>query len=282
MEWRQYFPKAKLSHHPSSNEEEYSLQLEDAYLQISKNDLTEREQFLLSVLSSQVEEESFLQTTWEDYLLGEGETIPVAAKTYQFFYLEHSESLTTDLKEFLEGLLVGGCTWIGITKHRTAILLPEKIDFELSSLFGEVLVAIESDFGLALKGFIGNRWSQLDDFQLKQIFNAENNLFTSFLSGHHTEKMQSFSKLMLWGMGKQFDNSVLKEQVASYLQLQHEITTIVIALWESQGNQVQAANALFMHRNSLQYKMDKFQRLSGLMLKKLDDLALAYLMLLEK
>ncbi|MFD3021264.1 helix-turn-helix domain-containing protein, partial [Streptococcus agalactiae] len=39
--------------------------------------------------------------------------------------------------------------------------------------------------------------------------------------------------------------------------------------------------ALFIHRNSLQYKLDKFTQSSGLNLKILDDLAYAYLISMD-
>ncbi|MDY5974851.1 helix-turn-helix domain-containing protein, partial [Streptococcus hyovaginalis] len=37
----------------------------------------------------------------------------------------------------------------------------------------------------------------------------------------------------------------------------------------------------FIHRNSLQYRLDKFYQATGLNLKVLDDLALAYLIILQ-
>ncbi|MDV6872815.1 PucR family transcriptional regulator, partial [Pseudomonas aeruginosa] len=47
------------------------------------------------------------------------------------------------------------------------------------------------------------------------------------------------------------------------------------------GNLVQTAQRLYIHRNSLQYKLDKFAQQSGLHLKQLDDLAFAHLFLLK-
>ncbi|MEW6856032.1 helix-turn-helix domain-containing protein [Streptococcus iniae] len=43
---------------------------------------------------------------------------------------------------------------------------------------------------------------------------------------------------------------------------------------------VQTAQRLFIHRNSLQYKLDKLLAQSGLNLKNLDDLAFVHLFLL--
>ncbi|WP_218654383.1 helix-turn-helix domain-containing protein, partial [Streptococcus pluranimalium] len=53
------------------------------------------------------------------------------------------------------------------------------------------------------------------------------------------------------------------------------------AMWQEHGNLVQTAQRLFIHRNSLQYRLDKCYQATGLNLKDLDDLALAYLLILK-
>lgn len=57
---------------------------------------------------------------------------------------------------------------------------------------------------------------------------------------------------------------------------EEETETIIRALWQHQGNASSTAKALFMHRNSLLYKIDKFQTATNLNLKIMDDLLLGY------
>ncbi|AYW51335.1 hypothetical protein C7H83_13095 [Tetragenococcus halophilus] len=59
-----------------------------------------------------------------------------------------------------------------------------------------------------------------------------------------------------------------------------EFIKIISKLWEMQGNISSAAKELFMHRNTLQYKVDKFQEQTKTNLKKMDDLFLCYLLIL--
>ena len=59
-----------------------------------------------------------------------------------------------------------------------------------------------------------------------------------------------------------------------------ELIQIISALWKAQGNISSAAKELFMHRNTLQYKVDKFQEQTKTNLKKMDDLFLCYLLIL--
>ncbi|WP_052077226.1 helix-turn-helix domain-containing protein [Tetragenococcus muriaticus] len=51
-----------------------------------------------------------------------------------------------------------------------------------------------------------------------------------------------------------------------------EFIQMIAALWKTQGNLSSAAKELFMHRNTLQYKVDKFQQQTKTNLKKMDDL----------
>ncbi|WP_234002724.1 helix-turn-helix domain-containing protein [Lactobacillus sp. CBA3605] len=75
----------------------------------------------------------------------------------------------------------------------------------------------------------------------------------------------------------------------------HELTTLaddclantdnqqlIIALYQTQGNVRQAATHLFLHRNTLLYRIDKFERCSGFNLKSMDDLVYCYLLTLAQ
>jgi DNA-binding PucR family transcriptional regulator len=52
---------------------------------------------------------------------------------------------------------------------------------------------------------------------------------------------------------------------------------LITAMWRNQGNLSKAAADLYLHRNTLQYRIDRFFDATGLSLKNMDDLALAYL-----
>lgn len=73
----------------------------------------------------------------------------------------------------------------------------------------------------------------------------------------------------------------LTRQFHQFLSPQSDMADVVHALWSEHGNLVQTAQRLYIHRNSLQYKLDKFAQQSGLHLKQLDDLAFAHLFLLK-
>lgn len=62
------------------------------------------------------------------------------------------------------------------------------------------------------------------------------------------------------------------------LSLDEDMALIISALWKHQGNISSTAKELFMHRNTLQYRIDKFYDQTNLSLKNMDDLVLAYLL----
>ena len=75
---------------------------------------------------------------------------------------------------------------------------------------------------------------------------------------------------------------VRSEQAKLYLmkiEQQENYSALIGALWANQGNITQTASALYLHRNTLNYRLDKFYEETGLSLRVLDDLLLAYLLI---
>lgn len=75
---------------------------------------------------------------------------------------------------------------------------------------------------------------------------------------------------------------VRSEQAKLYLmkiEQQENFSVLIGALWANQGNITQTASTLYLHRNTLNYRLDKFYDETGLSLRNLDDLLLAYLLI---
>ena len=80
-----------------------------------------------------------------------------------------------------------------------------------------------------------------------------------------------------------FSNQIASESVLLLSLYQdwfndEEMRHLIRVLWEQQGNFSSAAKELFMHRNSLLYKIDKFQERTMLNLKNNNALFLCYLL----
>ena len=73
----------------------------------------------------------------------------------------------------------------------------------------------------------------------------------------------------------------IKEGLHQLIGSQDQLQDIIVALWDNGAVVTKAAQQLYLHRNSLQYKMDKWEELTGLQLKNLTDLALCYHLVLQ-
>ena len=91
----------------------------------------------------------------------------------------------------------------------------------------------------------------------------------------------TFASLALWALVNQLAQPSIKKKVLQQIGSMEDMSDVITRLWQEHGNLMQTAQHLFIHRNSLQYKLDKFQSLSGLNLKNLDDLAYCYLLIQE-
>lgn len=61
----------------------------------------------------------------------------------------------------------------------------------------------------------------------------------------------------------------------------NETRDVILKLWETGGNVVQSATELFVHRNTLLYRINKFQKETELNLRQSNDLLIAYLITLR-
>ena len=91
-----------------------------------------------------------------------------------------------------------------------------------------------------------------------------------------------FSQLYLWGIEQaDLDLTPIKASLHQLIESQDQLQDIIVALWDNGAVVTKAAQQLYLHRNSLQYKIDKWEELTGLQLKNLTDLALCYHLVLQ-
>ena len=79
---------------------------------------------------------------------------------------------------------------------------------------------------------------------------------------------------------KQVDLRIIKDDLRQLIQDQDQIQEIILSLWDNSAVLTKTAQQLYLHRNSLQYKIDKWEELTGLQLKDLTDLTLCYQLIL--
>ncbi|NQO20136.1 transcriptional regulator [Streptococcus suis] len=274
-----WFPQAKLS----QVEGECSLQLGDgSYLDLSDADLTDREGYLLSLLSHP--RKQVQSSPWQSYLQGQGR-IPQTVEAIQFIHIHlwsQKEAQLDAWQAMMTDLLPSQLAQVQLTPQDYLIVLEQGTWMDYQTILADTLSALEFDFGLRLTLLVGQVWPRQLADRWPQLYQAEANLFAQWRAHYHQSTVLSFSQLFLWGQGRAgLGFSLIK---ASMLELidQQDMQAIILALWTEGAVVTKAAQVLYIHRNTLQYRLDKWQDMTGLQLKDLTDLSFCYQVLLDR
>ena len=164
-------------------------------------------------------------------------------------------------------------------KHYTIV---RKADVETISTqeLQAIHATVEEDFAISMKIFIGNVWKMAEE--IPGIYQAEKALFVTYLHESNKQTCLAFAPMVLWGFTqKKLDFSPIPETLYAQM-VQDEFPDLIEALWQERGTLTKAATRLFIHRNTLQYRIDRFGQLTGLALKNMDDLTLCHFLLMQQ
>ncbi|HEM2815462.1 TPA: helix-turn-helix domain-containing protein [Streptococcus suis] len=274
-----WFPQAKLS----QVEGECSLQLGDgSYLDLSDADLTDREGYLLSLLSHP--RKQVQSSPWQSYLHDQGR-IPQTVEAIQFIHIHlwsQKEAQLDAWQAMMTDLLPSQLAQVQLTPQDYLIVLEQGTWMDHQTVLQDTLSALEFDFGLRLTIFVGQVWPKHISAHWPRLYQAEAQLFAHWRARYQQSTVLSFSQLFLWGQGRAgLELGLVK---ASMLELidQQDMQAIILALWAEGAVVTKAAQVLYIHRNTLQYRLEKWQDLTGLQLKDLTDLSFCYQVLLDR
>lgn len=271
------YPKAVFSKKAPLSSETINVPIIDGYVCFSREDLTEREVLLFSTLA-QSQSINKKNHPWYKILFenkqntenGEYRIIQVHMR-----HLEESqkESILNEIREIFPNS-------VDQFFYQQFLLIVEKrgLDNLFASDLEGIFLALDMDFGLSTRLFLGSFHVWKHDFS--QLFREEKKAFIDSLKKNFKEKCLELSDCII---------SFASNQIASESELllslyqdwfdDEEIRRLIKELWEQQGNFSSAAKELFMHRNSLLYKIDKFQERTMLNLKNNNALFLCYLLI---
>ncbi|MFT8317945.1 MAG: helix-turn-helix domain-containing protein [Sporolactobacillus sp.] len=256
---------------------------EPYYIEIPSHHLSDREQHLLKILLNQEipPEHSRKAQFWYDLLI-QGlpfeKNRPEAAIVIIQFCLT-SAIATEDWfewKQALEAFFPESTSFIYLSS-RKGLVIEEQL-----TLSGEELQAIantlENDFSIKCYFQIGLRYSLSPN--LRKAFLEERQLFEQYVATSNSQAVTSMESNFFLSLKPLMREWAILDEVREAVAHDKMWLAIIHALWEQQGNMSLAAKRLFMHRNTLQYRIDKFFERTGISLKKMDGLSLAYLAIL--
>lgn len=263
----------------------FSIKTANEYLAIPYAELSETEIKLLTA----VKQEYFKQETelpenhWHHYLFFDGELPEEKGNFRSIQFLLSSEEKEENrqwLSAFENMFNQPAASFFVSSSFGILIEKEDKNHYSLEEIEG-ILKTLEDDFGIKGKVFIGV-FLPLDN-NFKKLFQEQ---MTIFLSEQHQIKNNQAVQIAELSLSyltkKTFQNSSLMTYFSEKIALEPEMAKIIEALWHNQGNISSAAKELFMHRNTLRYRIEKFHEQTSLSLKSMDDLVLAYLFVQHK
>ena len=276
--WKELFPDALLG---ENGQDTVPVTLNGEVIYLLESSLTERERFLIETLNTQPKKSSIPTHPWLAYLEGKG-ALPIPTAYIQCVHLavfpkQEGVFHEKDWMEFVENLTVGALAIFKNFRHHYTLVVNPEVATSLASTLFEVQSAIEDDFAVELQLFIGNRWATSSPVPL--LYQAEKALFVEYLMHSHKRSSLEFAPVMLWAIANALvDIAPIADELILLLS-EDDVKELIEALWDAHGNVSKASQKLFLHRNTLQYRIDRFAEQTGLNVKDMNDLTLCHLLL---
>lgn len=270
------FPDAKLIKNNDYPENSQIIETKLGKIAFPVASLTEREIALLELFDVKTTANDHYNP-WQNYLTEKG-TQPAIAKKVRFLYLKVNK-LAHDLRSSWEELTHSFFTNSSQFWLTDEIFIIVDLDCLLTKEdFTGIISAIDSDFDCQTSLQIGLIWEKADN--LPEIFNEERAIFAT-----DTQKLDQVSTIpeqaLSYYLNQPNQGGLLKayrqklEENAAYPQL-------IVELYRVGGNLSKASKQLFLHRNTLEYRLDKLRDDFGLNLRKMDDLVFALMVIRSK
>ena len=272
------YPKGNFQNNPISDDSYLNLPLETEWFCIPLEELSNSEIELLKTLYPDSDDKHFLDHhLWYHYLF-QNKPLPSSDRSYRVIQLKlkkksiHSKEWLTHLSKLFNHVedyfFIDQLTAL-VIEEKTAIISQKE---ELEGM----LLTLENDFLIQANAYIGSFNESSHNFTA--FFEEESSLFISYYQ--EKRKVFSFQDIALDYLTKdKIIASPVMQSLKESLNLDEEIKQIIKTLWLKQGNLTSTSKELYIHRNTLQYRLDKFYERFGLSLKNMKELTLCYLLI---
>lgn len=285
----QLYPNAIFASKPSSDLRFLWFKDNDhnQYIGIPDTDLTQNEINLLQLFFPKTDMEDlflFSKTTrlWREFLLLDG---PVPSSHMEHCRIIHfsiadirEEFQYEEWEEAVKSLFPYEIIIVPFSKQE-GVIIEERRDLHLAEDdLISAIQAFESDFFFKVHFYIGS-FQKLDK-KIKQLFKLEQSIFQLSHSEQPEERIFTLEKLIplyLYSTIPIADRNIMFTNIHSLFAEDPEYSETIKLYIENQSNATLTAKQLFMHRNSLQYRIDKFIERTGIDIKTFHGAFFAYL-----
>ncbi|MBM6616037.1 helix-turn-helix domain-containing protein [Desemzia sp. RIT804] len=278
------YPEAILTDRNTSGEHYIAFPYQDNWIQFERHQKSDTELALIQYAINQksVPLKTKKSSKWQSFLVEESFALPKEEGIYriiQFEIIKKDAAFERALWIKAFKSLFTGVEDIFFTTENKGMLIQEKQPDLLSNEeMAGIIRTLDDDFSVKTVYYIGQFWTI--NATLPNIFQEEQRIF-DWQKNQKTQVFDLSSVALHYYTAEAISQSPLMQQLKAQYVLDAELKELILAMWKSQGNISVAAKSLYIHRNTLQYRIDRFHEVSGLSLRNMDDLLLCYLLAID-
>lgn len=232
-------------------------------------DLTAREAALLATLAPQ----TVSRHPWARFLQGVGAAPSGGSVRLLQLSVAAAPAQAALWLEAALSLVPMASTGFWLTPTQAVLVEPRSATPLPQAALISILDTLDPDFDTQTRGYCGQFWPV--DAQLPAIFAEEQHLAAC---ADARSACLAQTALGYYTQAARRDSPVL-QALRQKLNDDPDIQPVIASLYAHFGNLTATAKALYIHRNTLQYRLDKFQQATGFSLREMDDLVLCALLI---
>lgn len=252
---------------------------------ILKEELTEKDQAILATFLQPYEQTFPLQTEkerkWSQMIYADKpNSNKLDCKMYRFihFYTEYNQIDPVTFKEAIEQLFTTEVAIIWENKH-AGIIIEEISKYEDAIDYTKIIDILMSDLYVKIQMFIGEFRESLKG--IKDYFRSITE--SAKIAKTYTKKpVTTYLDVIPYLLIAQTSQSIQRELRSILKQFQHDDETLkmIETFLDCNLNISETAKHLYMHRNSLQYRLDRFAEITNIDIRKFHQAMAVYLALI--
>lgn len=222
------------------------------------------------------------QKNWYDFLFLNSDVLPEKNKSpYRIiqFQIKGTDWETQEIEEAIHGFIGENTVILWESKDQGVFielnLEENKLDEELLSSLSQTL---ESDFFIQTYFYYGK--IKALTHECPKEFQEDQFIFRHALKLMPTERVFSFEKCLPSLLSAQLPNMIkefINSQILNSLSAEPDLIKTIKPYLENNSNATLTAKQLYIHRNTLQYRLDKFSENTGINLKDFNSAITVYL-----
>ncbi|MCU5379386.1 helix-turn-helix domain-containing protein [Bacillus cereus] len=248
---------------------------------IRKIRLHQKEHQLLSSILTPIHTDTFYKTekekSWHEALY-KNNNISMLSVRFLHFFTTQSIVEREEFQDALQSMFSFTTTMIWETSQAGVLILEENIT---ESVLQTALDTLETDFFISLSFFVGKRYTQTAEFAY--LYQWERKLF-SVLSPYLSKKITYIEQLLPYQLMISLPKEERKKytnQLLAHISNDKELIDSVKVFFQCNLNVSLAAKQLYLHRNTLQYRIDKFIEKTGVNIKTFEGAVAVYMAFLS-